>query len=707
MRLSIRSLLVVVYFLFAAAPVVLLGVLFFTGAAKISGVLGGLTGILAPALIVWIVIGFIAVLLITGRYSKFINIIVETIDNAHKGDLMAQTPENCAFGLNGLARAVNSIIKQFHDVMSNVYQSTEEVKHLTGTVSETALQTAKASGEITVSSESMAKGAGQQAADAEDCTTLSNELIKNVEFVAGSVEVMSKKADITQEMADYGKKNINELLEKSKLSETNIKDITSKVNELSNMAQNISQITTVITGIASQTNLLSLNAAIEAARAGEAGRGFAVVAEEIRKLADQSLLSSQEIVSIITGIQEQIATTTSTISSTLQTILSQADSVNKTSGAFNSISEAISQMYEQLIVVRDGMNKLTGHKTKLSDSIMNIAAVAQETAASTEEITSLMFSQKNSGEILVQLSSNLDTLISSLDSKISKFNFEKLQTERKAFAVISCIDIPFFKDAFDGAVEVGKKLGVEVLCSAPKEYNVKQQLKLFDEAINKGVRGIGIGPIDAPEMRDAISKAVRKGIKVICFDTDLPGTGRACFIGTDNIKAGRMLGEIVAKTLNGKGRIIGTTANSAQLNLNQRIEGFKQIISKYPDIKLLDIEATGIVDIDGRWKAIKQILQKHGSFDCFVTFDSSGWNFIPRIKSELGISPKAVIFDKSKPAIELLKKGELTAVVAQRPGLWGELVVRRLNDLMLGNKIPELEDTGTYEINKKNVFVFE
>lgn len=707
MRLSIRSLLVVVYFLFAAAPVVLLGVLFFTGAVKISGVLGGLTGILAPALIVWIVIGFIVVLLITGRYSKFINIIVETIDNAHKGDLMAQTPENCAFGLNGLARAVNSIIKQFHDVMSNVYQSTEEVKHLTGTVSETALQTAKASGEITVSSESMAKGAGQQAADAEDCTTLSNELIKNVEFVAGSVEVMSKKADITQEMADYGKKNINELLEKSKLSETNIKDITSKVNELSNMAQNISQITSVITGIASQTNLLSLNAAIEAARAGEAGRGFAVVAEEIRKLADQSLLSSQEIVSIITGIQEQIATTTSTISSTLQTILSQADSVNKTSGAFNSISEAILQLYEQLTVVRDGMNKLTGHKTKLSDSIMNIAAVAQETAASTEEITSLMFSQKNSGEILVQLSSNLDTLISSLDSKISKFNFEKLQTERKAFAVIPCIDIPFFKDAFDGAVEVGKKLGVEVQCSAPKEYNVKQQLKLFDEAVNKGVRGIGIGPIDAPEMRDAISKAVKKGIKVVCFDTDLPGTGRACFIGTDNIKAGRMLGEIVAKTLNGKGRIIGSTANPAQLNLNQRIDGFKQIIGKYSDIKLLDIEATGIVDNDGRWKAIKQILQKHGSFDCFVAFDSGGWNFVPRVKSELGISPKAVIFDKSKPAVELLKKGELTAVVAQRPGLWGELVVRRLNDLMLGNKIPELEDTGTYEINKKNVSVFE
>jgi len=391
----------------------------------------------------------------------------------------------------------------------------------------------------------------------------------------------------------------------------------------------------------------------------------------------------------------------------MEAIASQMDSVHKTEEAFKNISDANKELYDQLMIVMEGINQLGDYKARLFDSITNIASVSEETAASTEEIVSLMYTQTNSVEIMVQLASNLDTLIKNLDKQIEMFNFNKLEKKTACFAVIPGVDIPFFKDTFDGAREAGKKLGIDILCAAPKKLDAKEQAKLIEEFIGKDVSGMGLGPIDAPEVRNAVRKAIEKGINVIVFDTDLPGSGAKSFIGTDNHKAGKTVGETVAGILDGKGRVIVTISGAkVQQNMKQRLEGFKEAVEKYPGVEILDIDISDAGDINNRIKNLKNIIKKHSDFDCFVCLDSEAGLLVEKLHDELGTGIKCVGFDKTPDTVRLIKEGKLVSVIAQRPRLWGELVVRRLNDLMLGKPIPDFEDTGTFEINRMNVSVY-
>ena len=578
--------------------------------------------------------GFVLQVFVSSRISKGCRSIIQAFQRAKDGDIRTGIKEEGNFQTREIIKESNELIQHFNNVLSNVGRSTEEVKHLVYTVKATSKEASDIANQIGISAELVSKGAAEQAEDAEESIKVTMELVNKFEEVAKSAELMTKKADITREMADYGKANICDLQEKSKLTEANMENINQKISELNEMAANISNITATISDIASQTTLLSLNASIEAARAGEMGKGFGVVAEEIKKLAQQSVKSSEQINKIIVGIQNQVGITTETIASTTKTIQVQTESVQKTNEAFLGISNAVDELITQLLEVKKGIGILDQFKQTLSDSIDNIASVAQETAASTQEITSLMYSQINSAEILVQLSESFDLIIENLEKAINKFNFERIATTRRSFAIIPCVDIPFFRDTKEGATDAAAKLGVDVLWYAPDDYEAESQAAIIDEVVEKGVSGIGIGPIDGPEVRESIKRALEKGIKVVCFDTDIPEIGRNGFIGTDNRKAGRMLGELVAKKLNGKGRVIGSMSSKNMLNQTQRLEGFMEVIKKYSKIEVIDIMSIEQTDNELKWQIVKDTIQKTSGFDCFVSMDASGSYYVCRMNKD-------------------------------------------------------------------------
>lgn len=658
----------------------------------------------ALVLVILAILSIVIQIFLLGNFLKGLKSISNKLGQIEHGNLNVVTEESNIGELNELSSKISKIVKGFEALLSDINSSNSDVKHMLRTVSETFNESAKNSQDISNTTDALAEGAMSQAEDSELCYKISTNLVEQVEIVSDSADLMSTKAELVKKMTDSGKESMSELLEKSKISEINIIEINKSIDGLSSMAGDITKITEIISAIANQTNLLSLNAAIEAARAGEAGKGFAVVAEEIKRLAEKSLLSTQEIIKTIANVQKQVNVTAEKTNTITQSIMYQVEAVQKTNEAFSGIAKASEELFLQLNAVRTGISQLDSVKSNLSASIENISAVAAETAASSEEITSLMYSQNNSSDVLLEMSANLESLVAGVENKLNKYMFSKLEKNKKRFAVITVLDIPFFADTFKGADEIGNKLGVEIIHMIPKEWGPDLQAGLIEECIKMNIDGIALGPIESPEVKEAVKKATSNGIKVVTFDNNLSGCGVSEFIGTNNFNAGVSIGESTAKYLNRKGNVIVTAVSGTYENITERIKGFKKAIADYPDIKINDILTDG--QVSTRTALIKASLNKYPDTDCIVYLDYQGAAAVERLIEEVKFNGKIIGFDMNDEAIRMLRSGKLSAVIIQRPKIWGEFAVKRLNNLVMGKEVPAFEDAGTFEINAKNFSIY-
>ena len=165
-----------------------------------------------------------------------------------------------------------------------------------------------------------------------------------------------------------------------------MQEISSKINETNSAISDIGSAIQAIESIASQTNLLSLNASIEAARAGEAGRGFAVVADEIRSLADSSAESAKEIKRIIENVIV-LSNGTVDISNRVFDVISreQAD-IEKAQEKFNVLSDSVEASITEIEIIRQMAGTLDGIKVELTNATTDLGAISEELGASAEEV---------------------------------------------------------------------------------------------------------------------------------------------------------------------------------------------------------------------------------------------------------------------------------------------------------------------------------
>ena len=214
---------------------------------------------------------------------------------------------------------------------------------------------------------------------------------------------------------------IDTLIEKSnktKIATTEVNDIVQDMNE---STKQINAISETIANITEQTNLLSLNASIESARAGEAGRGFAVVAEEIRKLAEQSKTSTEEIKVIIASIQEKSDTAVKAIKSTETVVNEQELAVGQTQEIFSEILKSIEIMITKVDEVKISIVDINEKKQSTVSEIENISSISEQTASASEEVTASTEEITATMEEFTKHSSELQILAEQLETEINKF----------------------------------------------------------------------------------------------------------------------------------------------------------------------------------------------------------------------------------------------------------------------------------------------
>lgn len=228
-------------------------------------------------------------------------------------------------------------------------------------------------------------------------------------------------------MAAESEEMLVSLVEMNNKTSDTIGVVTEQTDRTNESAQNISNAVTVIQDIAAQTNLLSLNASIEAARAGESGRGFAVVAEQIRKLAEDSAESATEIENIVRELMGNSKDSVEKMQELSRDSSVQADKLNRTKESFyelkkeiNEVSSASKEIFDQTVVIEE-------LKKGVNDVIEQLASVAQENAASTEETSASMQSLANNVDLCKEESAILNDLSKNINEQTHVLNFNRME----------------------------------------------------------------------------------------------------------------------------------------------------------------------------------------------------------------------------------------------------------------------------------------
>jgi methyl-accepting chemotaxis protein len=317
----------------------------------------------------------------------------------------------------------------FNEMTLHMKQLIEEVGAVTGNVTENSVMlkeiadnSAKASKEVMEAVSSVSIGASEQAQNAETASVIIQQLVHRVNETGEYFQDVVKATNKTKMAGSRAELIVDTLNMTTQDTIVLSQNIRMDINSLVSKFEKISGIVDMIHTISDQTNLLALNAAIEAARAGEAGRGFAVVAEEVRKLADQTGQAVKSITDIIADIYSATRKTETMIEKGSDTFAKQEEAVNNTESIFNEIVTNMDQIMGEVNIVYQMLDGLEGLQKDATDSIINIAAIAQESAAAIEEVLANGQEQTAMAEHLVNMSDQFWNIIQDLKSQIGRFN---------------------------------------------------------------------------------------------------------------------------------------------------------------------------------------------------------------------------------------------------------------------------------------------
>lgn len=303
--------------------------------------------------------------------------------------------------IGSLAVSFNQMKANLQEVIQQVSINAEQVAATSEELSASAEETSKATEQISIAVQEVALGSEKQVTNTADSAQAVEEISAGMNQAAASIQSVADLTMLANEKAMTGNATVTQTVEQMNLVQHSTAQSSEVVNALGGKSKEIGKIVEFITEIASQTNLLALNAAIEAARAGEQGRGFAVVADEVRKLAEQSANAAGDIRELITEIQAEAERAVQSIHAGTKVVEEGISLVARTGKAFQDITASIQQITDEsqqvsTIVEQVNASSQTTAKTikgvseiseQAAGNIQNVAASAEEQNAAMEEVS--------------------------------------------------------------------------------------------------------------------------------------------------------------------------------------------------------------------------------------------------------------------------------------------------------------------------------
>ncbi|MDR0271170.1 methyl-accepting chemotaxis protein [Paenibacillus sp.] len=368
-----------------------------------------------------IVISAIIVFFVARFFTKPIIQLTKQVRLMAEGDLTVQGTVRSKDEIGQLTGHFNQMVQSVREVLTNVIDSSGKLSDSAVNLSAVSEETKATSEEIAHAMSDVAQGAAESAKNLDDMHQVTGYLASQFILVEKTMNSMQQKSNETQQASISGRETLAELQSRSKESFSEIQSIEQVLELLVNKISDIQTVVEIIKSISAQTNLLALNASIEAARAGEAGRGFSVVATEVRKLAEQSAASTEQIRETIQGIMEEAEHATEAMVRTKEISSEQNEAVHATEVAFTNIQGLMHQVIESINGMSKEVQEMSALKENVVQSIQSLSAISEESAAAAEEVSASSQDQLKAIETVTQSAESLSQSSSGLESLVKKF----------------------------------------------------------------------------------------------------------------------------------------------------------------------------------------------------------------------------------------------------------------------------------------------
>ncbi|WP_449537820.1 methyl-accepting chemotaxis protein [Ferdinandcohnia sp. Marseille-Q9671] len=370
---------------------------------------------------IFIFIGLILAIIIVRSITKPLSILVDVTDKVSNGDLTQTIQVKNNDELGKLGNSFNKMLLSLRELITHVGEKSELLAASSEQLSASSEQNSQATEQVANAITEVAAGTDEQLAMMKETNEVIIEMSKGIQQIKGNTQHVSETATEAMGVVSTGEKSIKQSIEQMQIINESVENLGTIVDTLGKRSDEINQIVNVISEIASQTNLLALNAAIEAARAGEHGKGFAVVADEVRKLAEQSAKSTDTIRELIGSIQNDTKLAVESMNKGTVETEKGIQVVNGAGESFRRIQQFVDHVTSQIQEVSASIEQMAVGAGQVVETVAQVDEISSRNTAQTQDVSAATEEQLASMQEIASSAASLSYMAEELQEAVKKF----------------------------------------------------------------------------------------------------------------------------------------------------------------------------------------------------------------------------------------------------------------------------------------------